>query len=367
MARVRFFQASEFAGLPPTAWRPEVCRPRNVFVFGAGVSAGAGFPLGRQLQVEMERRLPKPHDETWRALKDAGLVRDDADLELNLTRLDLEIRERASTGNEVIETPGGPVVLWPLRFAVFRAIQELFLEIHARVGNRADYLRDFLARHVQRGDVIVTFNYDCLAENLLRNPGLWSLRDGYGLDLAGTYQDLEKEGGSPCVVLKLHGSIGWLSTVPIEGNQLVIEPEILPILGYPPTLKRRSWSSPKGVETPAVLPSYVKQLATFPLPMIWRLAASLIRLARRVVIIGYSFPAPDSQSRLLLAASLRVRQRLTQVVYAQDELRDAGGLEREFLSAGIRLPHVRSCVEHLATVADLWPERRTDLFCGHRH
>src|SRR4051812_47455173 len=73
----------------------------RVFLFGAGVSAGAGFPLGlafmRELAAFLDgyRSLPGkgpygPILEAWDALIGQGTLSLADDLELNLSRLDVD-------------------------------------------------------------------------------------------------------------------------------------------------------------------------------------------------------------------------------------------------------------------------------------
>ena len=292
----------------------------RVFLFGAGVSAGAGFPLGASLTRELGVFLDRyrahggpygPILEAWDALQRTGVLSLEDDLELNLSRLDvdwLRLLARKRRGETI--DPSDPVTL---RGAMTKVVGDYFKQIHGRIarnpGSR-EYLRQFLERHVRAGDVILTFNYDCLAELILKEQGRWNLRDGYGVDLGSFYPDLSGLGNSDVVVLKLHGSLGWMDAWdkatpgfrqgwPGSKHELLIQRVVLDLLGYP-SIEAVDAAIRRLVFEPLVLPSYLKEVTNYPLAQLWRRAAQALAAAEAVNVVGYSFPSADGAARTLM-------------------------------------------------------------------
>ena len=344
----------------------------NVFVLGAGASAPAGFPLGRDL-MEVAREWI-PYEEAYvpllNELERLRIFRAEDDFELNLTRLDLEIIGGHRRGKPATVTiPGhAPCLLttfreWGLSEAI-RAPLETKLDETLKTPARMNYLRGFVKKHVRPGDRVITFNYDCLLEAVLRGEGLWTLGDGYGVDLRPIYPDLQNEGESPCTVLKLHGSAGWFFAV--MNNRLLIDlASSSRLIGYS-ELKRTSLPRDEGVTSGAILPSFVKGFSRYPMPVIWRKAAEAVSQADCIAFIGYSFPPADSVARMLFLTSARPTARLAYFWYEDSDLPRVRELVDQFKGAGLSLSDVKSCIEHMRDVETLWPERFGDLYCGHR-
>ena len=96
-----------------------------------------------------------------------------------------------------------------------------------------DYLREFVRKHVKANDVIITFNYDCLIERVLHEAGLWTVLDGYGFPrVLKSSKGGPPEPPSSVKVLKLHGSLGWISGVLKDQDILFIQNKALGFAGY---------------------------------------------------------------------------------------------------------------------------------------
>lgn len=268
----------------------------KVFVLGAGVSCGAGFPLSSKLYPSLKDFLiEKSRDdldkneilEKWEALERKGIFVKVSDIETNLTRLDIQINKEKD--------------LIDFRTAVGDILTEYFNEKHKSISS-VDYLSQFADRWIQAGDVILTFNYDCLIERVLHKWGLWSIEDGYGFQVNLTNGGHAKVnmGNTKCVILKLHGSVGWVSSVIDSG--FFIQDEALASCGYP-GMHDAGYRHFGGSRT-MILPSYIKMMTTYPLPLIWRQAAESLQKAKKVFFFGYSFPKADSAAWMLFLSNI---------------------------------------------------------------
>jgi len=79
-----------------------------------------------------------------------------------------------------------------------------FLETYTNPPRPYD---QFAKNIVQRGDVIIAFNYDDSLERELKRADKGDVSQGYGFQIG----DIEK--ASPRRVLKLHSSINWLVSI----------------------------------------------------------------------------------------------------------------------------------------------------------
>jgi GxxExxY protein len=203
--------------------------------------------------------------------------------------------------------------------------------------------------HVRLGtDELATFNYDLVLERALwRADRVWTPLDGY-VGISCFEESLSAEetdslirrtlGRSKCKVIKLHGSVNWqrpitgfdhrpnillrskeegepwlfedLEQVAFPGPERVPPPSGVPRYGYP-------------YHNLLMLPSLIKGLCDKPvLAANWRACQQAIESASQVVAIGYSFPAQDAASRLLLGL-IRDRAELLVVGPAADEIADS--------------------------------------------
>ncbi|MBP1807656.1 SIR2 family protein [Rubellimicrobium aerolatum] len=85
-----------------------------------------------------------------------------------------------------------------------------------------------LSRSLGPDDVVVTFNWDTLMDRALMEAAGWSVDDGYGVTPYRVFRDgwsspANRASPSPNKLIKLHGSVNWLTTHPVyEGDELVL-------------------------------------------------------------------------------------------------------------------------------------------------
>lgn len=85
-----------------------------------------------------------------------------------------------------------------------------------------------LAHFLDPADVIVTFNWDTLMERALMETGLWHVDHGYGIKPYRVFRDGWEEPAPPKPtsspkIIKLHGSVNWLTAYPtFEAEEFVL-------------------------------------------------------------------------------------------------------------------------------------------------
>lgn len=193
-----------------------------------------------------------------------------------------------------------------------------------------DHLKRF-GRLLESGDIVVTFNYDSTVERVLLAEAKWAPGDGYGFEVA--FQENRHDETpvqyppSDVKVLHLHGAIGWYrkpafnshfhpvkeggGSIPRSAlapgaiqTEIAIDPLFLSGLGIyhvDAALPQR----PPREEQLMIHPSFLKeysgegdQIQVFN--KLWGMAASSLRNASEVVIIGYSLPPADSAAWTLI-------------------------------------------------------------------
>jgi hypothetical protein len=198
------------------------------------------------------------------------------------------------------------------RNGFIECLQSFFLyrhELDASNREHRDYLRPHFAR-LEKGDVVITPNWDTTAERTLTEEGYWYPIGGYGFkkDLREMpcaeplSPDVDTE--SKITVLKLHGSIGWHESA--SGSIYFDYPRFLSRFSFLSNGKPLLLMDPEAPivppsEDPLLLyPSYLKQLNSPVMQQIWYRGSEALSAAERVEIYGYSLPESDLAVRTLL-------------------------------------------------------------------
>ena len=185
------------------------------------------------------------------------------------------------------------------------------------------YIRDEL-EFIHDGDVVITTNYDTLAERTLLGSGRWSPGDGYGFNIplrVGTVND-PSTGEAPPVwaigpsrvrVLKLHGSCGWRSLEIDQGSlgssdgSMFLDSMLLysmrPAPPHPivPLFDSRESCATFPLTQPVLAyPSFLKRTDGLSLAQVWEQARLALAHASEIRVLGASLPPADAAVRTLL-------------------------------------------------------------------
>lgn len=163
---------------------------------------------------------------------------------------------------------------------------------------------------VEPGDVIITFNYDVLAEQALWKRKLWNPVDGYGLGQLGQieeheYLDASNLPETKVPVIKLHGSVNWLyrddflnarkieiCTTSLKTSDPLFE-------GLEVKAQHPPYESTYPLPSHVVLPTFMKSFEYRWELQLVRQAADAISGAKEIFILGYSLPEADAMANLI--------------------------------------------------------------------
>ena len=197
-----------------------------------------------------------------------------------------------------------------------RCLADYFKSIYKQ--RRGAPLYEAFAKRIEKGDVIVTFNYDVSLENELVRAHKFRVRNGYGSSLGADWDEPD----SDVTVLKPHGSINWTGVIfggaiggPVQvfnslGGRPFVDNVDSVFPDYPSRILDKAFPG-GGVTKSAtlILPTYEKEFSVKTslgdewIPFyesIWSQAAESLGRSDRVVIIGYSMPVADYRSRAML-------------------------------------------------------------------
>jgi hypothetical protein len=163
-----------------------------------------------------------------------------------------------------------------------------------------------LANSLSQGDIVVSFNYDLLMDNALRETK--KLTDcGYLVPfqrvLDGQEQVRTEDAPSDITMVKLHGSLNWLHCSFCDSNFLNRSEKISPEYATLPNNCPYCSESNVYFQRVIVPPLLAKNYSLPPLKYLWSRANRYVARAREIVIIGYSFPPTDFATEALLRDS----------------------------------------------------------------
>ena len=284
----------------------------TVYVFGAGASHDAGYPLASAMGSALFEYMLASENPYIR--EPAEFLIDTFGKTSNIEDLITEIESQIDMlkDSEVPEDRNQRGRIARHRVYLWVALREWFRQIHLLP---APSYTIFAERIVRPGDVVVTFNYDDSLERELRRFRKWDISRGYGFPLG--MEDIP----SGVLVLKLHGSMNWLVSLfggatggtllvnPASsmGNHPVIYSADLKFFGYE-TFSGHTYQS-GGAFPCLILPGRSKEFfydTSFGHEFgdfwdhLWSQAAGALRAADKIVICGYSLPGADQRARDLL-------------------------------------------------------------------
>ncbi len=298
---------------------------KRILIFGAGASNAAGYPLANDLLPSIKdfqttnTALVQLRDawEKWEGARNALsetytkdlLSNPNPEVALSL----LELIEIGATSSSNLHEQTAKVR--SAKAALFECLKWYFTfknRDDAEDPSRRDYLRDLL-RSLDEGDVVLTLNWDTVAERTLCElGGKWNPTTGYGLDcplhfLGSPHYSvpdaaIPRTQPSQVTVLKLHGSFGWYETY----GDFYISRQVLDDFRFQyegdnvfPRHLREPLVGP-DMDPVLLYPSFLKRLSRIELREIWHKAKIALDNCDRVEIYGYSLPETDIAVRALL-------------------------------------------------------------------
>lgn len=319
-------------GAPRDLSRPpafELHNDHNVYVLGAGFSADAGMPLMADFLLEMKRTLVQleenksKHRREITALKFVLKFHGEAQNASHYTNFDLDNIEVLFSLASIYK---GKVADDQMRLAIAVTLDSCLrattrtrkILVEKELSAQLDLPREWAKRperyndkhdswdipmyHVraglmcgalcapsrQRKTSIITFNYDTLVEDSLREMGIPFNLFGNGLQRATTPEGVFASRAGEVDVYKMHGSINWGDPSTGKAPTEYSDYEAVTAAGLLPITQPPTWRKDFG------------DLFT----NIWEGARDALHRATRLIVIGFSMPATDLYARYLIAAGL---------------------------------------------------------------
>lgn len=391
---------------------PEPCSafsPNTVVILGAGATTCVGYPVGLELLPDLTREAESTTFENFRSAwtewndfrrkaQDALAKGDNlarlllsSNPEIALSAIDLmdlalewedSDAQRAGFARATENVQAGVGMLEKYfegdkrraliearaaRNSLVQSLHWYFFVKHATLRHRPsgsrDYLRTMLdGEGFREGDVILTTNWDAVTELTLGENGMWNPFDGYGFKRT-LVNGVSRGDGTPVPlpstmprsskvkVLKLHGSFGWREW---QGHLYLDYSEFLfnlPFQHGSTMVLFKDTAAPAQPNPGASIllyPSFLKRLRTPELHEVWYLAGEALRVAKKVVVVGYSLPEADAAVRtLLLPLRFRAMQADVEVMVI-DKSDTALVRWQEFLEGKAQELRVSVCDDSLA-------------------
>lgn len=301
---------------------------KTTYVFGAGASLHAGYPLASKMGGELLEFMLKSRNDNSR--KYGQFIVDSFGRSPNIEELVTEIEARMESlrkeGRIDERRDWGNALGF---FAVM--LRELFRKIRKNAAR--DYA-DFAGRIIRPGDTVITFNYDDSLDRELRRVDKWDLSRGYGFRLG------KAETPSKVLILKLHGSMNWMLSIgggargfvqlqpgKTLGDCPVIHAADARHLGYK-KFKGNTYPgggvSMKSLILPGRCKRFVIETSFGPeyegfWDALWSKGAEALKESDRLVICGYSMPEADTRARNMLLNIKNKNIRITIICGEQSE------------------------------------------------
>jgi hypothetical protein len=273
---------------------------KEVYVVGAGFSAGLGYPLTSSLLIEVWDHLESNEREGLGKVIKFHHPQFDASKKTSFPNIEQLLTE-FSVNEELFEASrpsGGNFTkseLYELREALLFTIAQWFHKLYQKAKTKS-WLSDFRKRIDDEKAAIISFNWDLVLDHLLFSEPLTP--ESYGL--------AETLGNNP-VLIKPHGSLNWFDSTQISKVKRNRRVEIFPnnnngTGGVEAFLFPRSIRSKTGRRyTPLIVPpTYLKDFNRPIFRHIWNRSTELLSTAKNLYFLGYSLPAADLQAQFIL-------------------------------------------------------------------
>ena len=274
----------------------------TIYVVGAGFSAGLGYPLTKNLLIDVWSRLGKNSKAQLRQLRKiidfhhpAFTVKRKTtfpDIEQLLTEIavNLELFDASRPAEGAFKKEQ----LEESREELLYSIANWFHEIYERASG-TPWLSAILDRMRRENAAIVSFNWDLVLDQQL-------FADGLGPECYGLSKDL----GSGPVLLKPHGSLNWYEATQV---QKVAEEKRVEIFPHKEATQRiEAFLHPREIRsktgrryTPLIVPpTYIKDFTRPIFRHLWNRCTDILSTPKKLVFLGYSLPAADLQAQFIL-------------------------------------------------------------------
>lgn len=333
----------------------------TVFVLGAGASVHAGAPLlrdflarARDLSKRGAVRRPEAFENVFRYVEDLLPAAYHVDVDLkNLEHVWSLAELQRQMGLE-----GASEVVNDLKVVVGETLDQLVFNYGPNGCEPDEAYKRFVKRLLEREsaraastvvgaverETVITFNYDVLLDHALLHRGV---RPNYSLGTGAPQMHLTHPVSREIVVLKLHGSINWGQCPQCEKLVAVASPtwrtgpleKVMLFTGQQVSLNVVSGALAqsecpscrlRGLEPYMVPPTWSKRIEESALVPVWQAAATALKTARQLVVMGYSMPESDTFMRYLLATALKRSPQLERVVVVNPNV--DGTLEQRYRS-----------------------------------
>lgn len=160
-------------------------------------------------------------------------------------------------------------------------------------------------------DTIISFNYDCVIDHALRTSGAdkWSATWGYGLDSSRidpvsaavwSASPAASSNNKTIRLLKLHGSLNWPRYPDVASEAI--------------RFRQKTFKQKGDKYYEIIPPEFFKRIEKDPFKTLWKRAASALRHARILALVGFSFPPTDQLVEALFRAALVENNRLERLI-----------------------------------------------------
>ncbi|HKV43611.1 MAG TPA: hypothetical protein VJT32_02870, partial [bacterium] len=268
----------------------------TVYVVGAGLSAGLGYPLTKNLLLDAWSRLTaESREHLARIIKFHHPGFSEArsttfpDIEQFLTEVavNLDLYDASRPGEGVFRKS----MLEDARSELLTSIAGWFHELFTP-AIATPWAMDLVNRIRRENAAIVSFNWDLILDHLLFSTALNSHSYGLGEKL-----------GKDVVLLKPHGSLNWYPGTEI---QRVNDNKRVTIFNSDNAAERiEAFLPPREIKsakryTPFIIPpTYLKDFNRPVSRLLWQRCTEVLSTPGRIVFLGYSLPSADLHAQFI--------------------------------------------------------------------
>jgi hypothetical protein len=272
------------------------------YVIGAGFSAGLGYPLTHDLLLRLWQRIDGKLKEDLRkviSFHHPGFDPNRFSSFPNVEQLlsEMAVNEELFNASRQYDGSFTKEDLQRLQRDLLLQVADWFHELshtpHVDEA-RERWLKQFRARVIDEGAIIISFNWDLILDHLFFEDSLD--RSSYGFS--------GKRSGGP-ILLKPHGSLNWFegnlaNYIKEEKRTLVHQEDGQEVHAFL-YLSRAPTSERGRVYFPLIIPPiYLKKFDKPVFHALWRNCTSVLSRAKKVIFLGYSMPLADLHAQFIL-------------------------------------------------------------------